>query len=98
MQITKSPSVRRPHRNPEQWRTIVNRFEKSDLKIKDFCRQEKLALATFSKWRRRFRLESDLPGFIELQQPSTTSSPTSESWSVQLDLPGGGRLQIRFGL
>ncbi len=79
MSETSTSSPRRPHRSSEQWRTIVNRFEKGGMKVADFCRQEKLAEATFSKWRRRFRLESDLPGFIELQQPSTTSTPMSES-------------------
>jgi len=96
MQRTESPTARRPHRNPEQWRTIVNRFEKSGLKIKDFCRQENLALATFSKWRSRFRDKPSQPGFVELQ-PSTIPSPTSESWSLQIDLPGGGHLRIQVG-
>ncbi len=97
MPETSTPSPRRPHRSSKQWRTIVNRFEKSGMKVNDFCHQEKLARPTFSKWRRRFHQESDLPGFIELQ-PTITAPPTSESWSVQLDLPGGGHLNIRFGL
>jgi len=49
MSGTSTPSPRRPHRSSEQWRAIVNRFEKSGMKVTDFCRQEKLAQAKFSK-------------------------------------------------
>ncbi len=69
-------STQNLRRNPNQWRAIFNRFEKSDLTIKEFCHKENLAPATFNKWRSRFRQETGLPGFIELQpalNPSTTA-------------------------
>ncbi len=89
-------STQNPRRSPNQWRAIFNRFEKSDLTIKEFCRQESLAPATFSKWRSRVRQETGLPGFIELQ-PASTPSPTIQAWSLQIDLPGGGHLRIQVG-
>jgi len=96
MQTTSKQSTRRPRRNSDQWRNIVTRFENSGMKVKDFCRKENLARATFSKWRSQFSKEPLLPGFIELQ-PTNPAPPESESWSVQLDLPGGGHLRIQVG-
>jgi len=96
MPTIKTQSTRSPRLSPDQWRAIINRFEQSGLTIKEFCHKENLAQATFSKWRRQIRQESDLSGFIELQQSPVPSS-TVQSWSLQIDLPGGGHLRIQVG-
>jgi len=96
MPATKLRSTQNPRRSPKQWRAIFNRFEQNDLTIKEFCIKENLAPATFNKWRSRFRQESDSPGFIELQ-PTPAVSSTSHTWSLQIDLPGGGHLRIQVG-
>ena len=87
MPETKIRSAQNPRRSPSQWRAIFNRFEKSDLTIKEFCHIKSLAPATFSKWRRKFRQENGLPGFIELQ-PAPNPSPAAQSWSLQIDCNG----------
>jgi len=91
MPAIKTRSIRNPRLSPDQWRAIFNKFEKSGLTIKDFCHKENLAQATFSKWRSQIRQESDQPGFIELK-PAPDLSLTAQSWSLQIDLPGGGHL------
>ncbi len=96
MPATKNQPARSPRRSPRQWRNVVNEFEQSDLTIKGFCQKENLAPATFNKWRSRFRDKPSQPGFVELQ-PSTSPLSTSETWSLQIDLPGGGHLRIQVG-
>jgi len=96
MPSPKIRSTQNPRRSPSQWRAIFNRFENSELTIKEFCHKESLAPATFSKWRSRFRQETGLPGFIELQ-PTSSPAPATQSWSLQIDLPGGGHLRIQVG-
>jgi transposase-like protein len=96
MPATKTLSTRNPRLSPDQWRSIFNRFEKSGLTIKDFCHKENLAQATFSKWRSQIRQDSGPSGFIELQS-SPDPSPTALTWSLQIDLPGGGHLCIQVG-
>ena len=88
---------RRPRRNASQWQTLVAHFEESNLTIKDFCEQENLARETFNRWRNKFSLETSLPDFIELQPPAAPS-PSTKSWSVEVNLPGGGHLSVRCGL
>ena len=96
MPTARKQPARSPRRSPKQWRNVVSQFEQSGLTIKGFCQKENLAPATFSKWRSRFREESSEPGFVELQ-PATPPSPTSGTWSLQIDLPGGGHLRIQVG-
>jgi len=104
MQTNNIPATKRSHRNRAQWQALVNRFEKSDMTIKDFCQQENISRGTFSRWRIKLLQDSRkiLPGFIEI--PTTTPAVENSSvnsttpWSVELGLPGGGRLHIRFGL
>ncbi len=94
MPNTQNRSVRSPRRSPSQWRTIFNRFEQSGKTIKDFCHQENLSQATFNKWCGRLRQETGLPGFVELQSVTDPSSP-AKTWSIHIDLPGGGHLHIQ---
>jgi hypothetical protein len=93
-----APTKRPRRRTAEQWRTIIDRFLKSDLKEKDFCEQEGLAESTFARWRRRFLAEDHVPDFVELQRPaspSTAAVASLETWAIEIDLPGGGCMRIR---
>lgn len=91
--------TRRPRRlTPEQWRAIVDRFLKSGLKEKDFCEQEDLVVGTFARWRRRLLAEDHRPAFVELQPPvlpPAAATYSRETWTIEIDLPGGGCLRIR---
>ena len=96
MPAARKQPARSPRRSPKQWRNVVSQFEQSGLTIQGFCQKENLAPATFSKWRSRFRDKPSQPGFVELQ-PATIPSSNCESWSLQIDLPGGGHLRIQVG-
>lgn len=43
----------RARKTPEQWAVLIEQQTQSGLSINEFCHQQDLALATFSKWKRR---------------------------------------------
>jgi len=96
VQPNKTSATKRSHRSADQWEALLNRFEQSNLTIKDFCKKENISRGTFSRWRIKLLKESGLPGFIELH-PTVNSSPGFEAWSLDLDLPGGGHFRLRCG-
>ena len=97
METTTPPRKKSARRSAKQWRAIVRRFEKSDLGPTEFCRQQKLSLPIFHRWRRKQLAEDNAPGFVELQPP-VMPSKLEIPWTLELDLPGGGRLRIQSGL
>lgn len=98
-QIPTPTRSNRIRRSADQWRDILRCFEESNLSIYEFCNQESLSRATFQRWRSRFNKMEGSTGFLELHPPEPAPSPAgSLPWSLELDLPGGGRLHIRSGL
>lgn len=94
---SRRPAQSRIQRNAEQWRDIIQRFEKSGLSANAFCRRENLARSTFDLWRRRISRAAQRAGFVELKQSSQDIDDTAESWTLAVDLPGGVRLCFRGG-
>lgn len=92
------PTSRRPRRTAAQWRTIVQRFDASDDTAAEFCRRERLSVTSFDRWRHRFAAEDLEAGFIELRQKPRSPAPAQESWTLEIDLPGGGSLRLRSSL
>jgi len=97
MSTTSSTKKRAVRRSAKQWRAIIRRFEKNSLSPADFCRKHDLTVPVFHKWRRKQLAEANAAGFIELQQP-TEPLEAQTPWTLELDLPGGGRLRIQSGL
>lgn len=98
MQTTTTPPRKKPvRRTAKQWRAILRRFDKSGLGPTEFCRQQKLSLPVFHRWRRKQLADDNAPGFVELQTP-VTPQKLELPWKLELDLPGGGRLRIQSGL
>jgi hypothetical protein len=97
MQTTAQPKRKFNRRSAKQWRAILRRFDKSGLSPADFCRQQKLSLPAFRRWHRKQLAEASTAGFIELQPPAATQN-VETPWTLELDLPGGGRLRIQSGL
>ena len=91
------PAKGRIHRSTEQWQRIVRHFEKSGLTADAFCRRESLAKSTFDLWRRRLSRDAQPAGFVELKQSPQDIDATAESWTLEIDLPGGVRLCFRGG-
>jgi transposase-like protein len=80
----------RKRRGLEEWKVIVERYDRSELGRQAFCRREGLSATTFDKWRRRVRSEGSKPGFIEL-----TRGAESSGWELEVALPGGVVLRLR---
>lgn len=97
MQTTTTPKRKSIRRSAKQWRGILRRFDKSGLTPADFCHQKNISLPAFRRWHRKQLAEASAPGFIELL-PTTSSSQPEAPWTLELDLPGGGRLRIQSGM
>ena len=83
---------RRPRRDKKQWTEILKRFESSELRSREFCRREGLALSSFQRWRRRLRSVSSAE-FVELVPAQPL--PTSSGWSLDVTLPNGVCLRFQ---
>ena len=87
-------------RSPDEWRAILERFERSGQSHREFCLAEDLAPSTFSWWRRKLRRSGpngvavDGAVFVEL----AADRAESLTWDAELDLGGGMVLRLRrFG-
>jgi hypothetical protein len=93
-----SAGKRPRRRTAEQWLAIVDRFQKSGLKERDFCKRENLAESSFARWRRQLLAGNRRPEFVELRPtPAAPDAPDGGTWTIEIDLPGGGGLRIRGG-
>ena len=82
----------RVRRTKKEWAGILRRFESSGLGPREYCRQEKLPLSSFQRWRNR--LGSPVAAeFVELTPPAPES--TMSGWELEVSLPNGVRLQFR---
>jgi hypothetical protein len=91
-------SNQRRRRSVSEWSSIVADHRVSGLSARAYCDRSDLALSTFTKWRRRVRVqtESSASGFVavgcETQVEQTNSPP---SWDLELDLGDGMALRLR---
>ena len=96
----------RARRTAAQWRTLIERFERSGQTRGKFCAANGLALSTFDLWRRKLQatpaaVEEERPEalFVELTHPAQTqTSPTltgTGGWEVELELGAGVVLRLR---
>ena len=82
----------RVQRSATEWQAIMRRYERSGLQQRAFCTREGIALHTFRKQYRYYKVEAIPPGqFMEVSPPV---APRPE-WEVALELPNGIRLQVR---
>ena len=88
MRVTSNGRVRRTE---AEWAEILHRFADSGLSGAEFCRREDLVPSSFRRWQRK--LESvALARFVEIT-PSVAEA--CESWTLDVALPNGARLQFR---
>ena len=96
----------RTRRTAAQWRTLVERFERSGQTRGRFCAANGLALSTFDLRRRKLgetraaaHEAHPEPLFVELTHPAQTRpAPTSSvtgGWEVELELGAGVVLRLR---
>jgi hypothetical protein len=91
----------RQRRSRQEWKKIVDRFERSGLSENRFCKDHGLTRKTFRTWRKHFAEEGEpiaTPTFVELAAPrSKPEGPPepSDGASFELCLPGGVTLRWR---
>jgi len=81
-----------------QWRQRLNRFERSELTIAEFCRLEGFSTASFYLWRRKLRDRelSHGPAFVPVPL-DTNQLPCNDRQGLQIDLPGGAVINVPSG-
>jgi hypothetical protein len=93
-------------RTIEDWLSILSQFQASGLTITEFCKQHKLTLSNFYKWRKRVDglPTSDLNPTSKPLEPMNNNwqaitldnKPTiAKQWDIELTLPGGVVLNMR---
>lgn len=100
---------KRAYRSAEQWRSILDKQEKSGLTVRAFCQSHSLGYASFITWRRRLAGSdcdhTPASSFIELTPsggaPSTPvlalpNSRESEALPVTIELSLGGGIELRI--
>ncbi|WP_434339501.1 IS66 family insertion sequence element accessory protein TnpA [Motilimonas cestriensis] len=82
-------------RTADEWQTIFNQFADSGLSVKQFCLREKLAPSNFYLWRKRLHAEPE-PAFPQdINWQLLTPTQPTQSWDIELELPGGITLRMR---
>jgi hypothetical protein len=91
------PGRRRSRHSLEQWRELLDLFNRSGQTQEQFCAEHHLGLSTFGRWRKRLCRQSPMASsdalFVELEQ--NTPPPSVQSWDVELQLGAGLYLRLR---
>lgn len=92
-------------RTIEDWKLILAQFHASELTIIEFCKQHKLTVSNFYKWRkhieqldtRNIDLSAKLSSASDDWQAITVNSQlaNAKQWDIELTLPGGVMLNMR---
>jgi hypothetical protein len=79
-------------RSPEEWRSVINRFETSGLSTRAFCRQEEVTLSSLMRWRRKLVSADAESRFVDVTPPVARTTP---GWAIEVELPNGCVVRIR---
>jgi len=95
MQVLSDGRIRR---TAEEWKEIIDRFDKSGLPVAAFCEREEISRSAFTSWKqKRGGRQRKAPSFVELSGPVTRKSApapvASSQTSFELALPGGVTLR-----
>lgn len=98
-----------PSKNALAWGKRLDRFDRADVTITQFCRQEGVSQASFYHWRRKLRSQPaslprnqdpPVPRFLPVSltgKPAAPTPPASTPPSrMTIDLPGGIRIQFEL--
>ena len=88
-------SRERIRRSDEEWQKIISAWQTSEQSAAQYCQSQGLSYATFCKWRRRLKAESQskplVDDFINL---SSLSERSEGSWHITLKLGGDVELVL----
>ena len=94
-------SVKKIRRSRAQWQSIMKKYDASALSQQDFCREQDLAISSFSKWRAQLAAgcktapDNDSGNlFVEVAAIDDGEQPTLP-WDVELVLKNGAVLRLR---
>ena len=80
-----------------KWLATVQRWQRSGLSVRAFCRQQQVNEASFYDWRRALRerglLEERMPAFVRVSTPLVESADNA----IEVVLPQGRSLRVRAG-
>ena len=93
----------------QQWQQIMTNYSRSGLSQKVFCKQEGLAMSTFSKWRKQLGLintrpeverTADFKPLLSVSPPLATTAVVDNTsdhgdWDMELVLGTGITLRLR---
>ena len=94
-------TVQRPSSlSPEQWQQVIDQQQASGMSQRTFCNTHDIRLSTFTHWKRKLQSRpvtapkepSEQKEWIELSPGLQTASQT---WLLELELPGGVTLRMR---
>ena len=81
-------SKRNARRTADEWNHIIADFRRSGLSMQAYCKQNQLAMATFSKWKNRLAHPApeakQAPSFVPLVRADQTPSQTTSSINLQI--------------
>ena len=92
-----STTKQRDPRKEQFWRRRVRQWHGSGLSIAEFCRQQRLAAASFYNWRRILaQRDAETVDFVPVRVvPETAPGPTqSAAAGLELVLDDGRRLRV----
>ena len=83
-------------RSASEWREILDRFHRSGLSARAFCKRESLVVGTFHRWRKQLATDGDAeargPEFVEV---ASSGERFPAFWAVEVELPDGRILRMR---
>ena len=80
---------RRRHLDEAAWREVIGRFPGSGLTLESFCRQERVCVSSYRRWRDRLSGHEKAPG------TKTGSAPVQEQPAGFIDLGAVGAVGAR---
>jgi len=91
----------RTRRTADQWRALIREQAGSGMSQEAFCKDKRLALSTFTNWKRRLSVSAvdhgegapATPAWIDLGNLGAGAS----RWDIELDLGDGICLRLRRG-
>ncbi len=79
----------------EAWRKRLQRFDRCELTVVEFCEREAVSPAAFYAWQRRLRPKPVAlqPTFVPLRLPSDANRPSTVG-ELRLKLPNGTSVRL----
>ena len=84
----------------EQWQQVIDQQLASRMSQRAFCNTHDIGLSTFTHWKRKLQRSAGTapkktPEQQEWVELPSSLQPTSQTWHLELELPGGVTLRMR---